>query len=275
MRLNLLARQHGELVTGRKRTVPTFGEAVETVIAVHAAGWKDGGRSEKLWRSSLRDYAMPKLGGRPVNRINRADVMAVLLPIWNEKRVTARRVRQRISAVNAVGGGAGLPRGQPGREAIGAALPKNGVRPQHLAAVPYAEVAGALEQVRGSGAYRATVLAFEFLVLTAYRSGEVRGALWEGDGPCGTGVAHSARADEDEPGAPGSAVPGGAGGAAGGAGARGRLAGGVPFGAGRPALRGGDLEAGPGTGDRGDAARVPFELPGPGGGVLGRAPPGV
>ena len=99
MRLNLLARQHGELVTGRKRTVPTFGEAVETVIAVHAAGWKDGGRSEKLWRSSLRDYAMPKLGGRPVNRINRADVMAVLLPIWNEKRVTARRVRQRISAV--------------------------------------------------------------------------------------------------------------------------------------------------------------------------------
>ena len=32
--------------------------------------------------------------------------------------------------------------------------------------------------VRASGAYPATVLAFEFLVLTACRSGEVRGALW-------------------------------------------------------------------------------------------------
>ena len=97
--LNLLARQRGELVTGRRRTVPTFGEAVEKVIAVHSAGWKDGGRQEKLWRASLRDYAMPKLGERAVDRIQTADVMAVLLPIWNEKRVTAQRIRRRISAV--------------------------------------------------------------------------------------------------------------------------------------------------------------------------------
>ncbi|MYI38483.1 MAG: DUF4102 domain-containing protein, partial [Acidobacteria bacterium] len=64
--LNLLARQRGELVTGKRRTVPTFAEAVEKVIAVHSAGWKDGGRSEQLWRSSLRDYAIPRLGRRPV-----------------------------------------------------------------------------------------------------------------------------------------------------------------------------------------------------------------
>ncbi|MYE95138.1 MAG: integrase, partial [Gemmatimonadetes bacterium] len=36
---------------------------------------------------------MPRLGGRPVHRITTSDVMDVLLPIWNEKRVTARRVR--------------------------------------------------------------------------------------------------------------------------------------------------------------------------------------
>ena len=42
---------------------------------------------------------MPKLGERAVDRIHTADVMAVLLPIWNEKRVTAKRVRQRVSAV--------------------------------------------------------------------------------------------------------------------------------------------------------------------------------
>ena len=105
--------------------------------------------------------------------------MAVLLPIWNEKRVTARRVRHRISAVMRWAVAQGYREDNPAGEAIGAALPKNGVRPQHLAALPYAEVAGALEQVRRSGAYPATVLAFEFLVLTACRSGEVRGARWE------------------------------------------------------------------------------------------------
>ena len=55
MALNLLARQRCGLVTGRSRTVPTVTAAVEKVISVYSAGWKDGGRFEKLWRSSLRD----------------------------------------------------------------------------------------------------------------------------------------------------------------------------------------------------------------------------
>ena len=166
-------------MTGRKRTVPTFEEAVEKVIAVHRAGWKDDGRQEKLWRASLRDHAMPKLGGRPVHRINTSDVMAVLLPIWNEKRVTARRIRQRIGAVMRWAVAQGYREDNPAGEAIGAALPKNGFRPQHHRALPYAEVGEAIQTVRASGAYPATALAFEFLVLTACRSGEVRGALWK------------------------------------------------------------------------------------------------
>ena len=216
--LNLAARRRGELVTGRKRTVPTFEEAIEKVIAVHRAGWKDGSRSETDWRATLRDYAVPKLGGRPVNRITTADVMAVLLPIWNGKRVTARRVRQRIGAVMRWAVAQGYREDNPAGDAIGAALPKNGVPPQHLTALPYAEVSGAMEQVRGSGAYPGTVLAFEFLVLTACRSGEVRGARWEELDLAASGVADSGGADEDEPGAPGSAVRRGTGGAAGGAG---------------------------------------------------------
>ena len=177
--LNLAARRRGELVTGRRRTVPTFAEAVEKVIAVHRDGWKDGGRSEKQWRSSLRDYALPRLGTRPVDRIHTADVMAVLLPIWNEKRETARRVRRRISAVMRWAVAQGYREDNPAGDAIGAALPHNGVRRRHHRALPYAEVAGAIAKVRASGAYPATVLAFEFLVLTACRSGEVRGARWK------------------------------------------------------------------------------------------------
>ena len=177
--LNLLARQRGELVTGRRRMVPTFAEAVEKVIAVHSTGWKDGGRQEKLWRSSLRDYAMPRLGGLPVDRIHTSDVMAVLLPIWNAKRETAKRVRRRISAVMRWAVAQGYREDNPAGEAIGAALPRNGVRPRHHAALPYAEVAGAIATVRRSRAYPGTLLAFEFLVLTACRSGEVRGARWK------------------------------------------------------------------------------------------------
>ena len=97
----------------------------------------------------------------------------------NEKRVTARRVRQRIGAVMRWAVAQGYREDNPAGEAIGAALPKNGVRPQHLPALPYAEVAGAIEAVRSSGAYPGTVLAFEFLVSTACRSGEVRGARWD------------------------------------------------------------------------------------------------
>ena len=199
--LNLLARQRGELVTGRSRTVPSFAEAVEKVIAVHRDGWKDGGRSEKLWRSSLRDYAMPRLGTRPVDRIHTSDVMAVLLPVWNEKRETAKRVRRRISAVMRWAVAQGYREDNPAGEAIGAALPHNGVRRRHHPALPYAEVAGAIATVRASGAYPATVLAFEFLVLTACRSGEARGArraVGRG-GPGAPKMADSTGADEDGP----------------------------------------------------------------------------
>ena len=177
--LNLVARSRGELVRGRRRTVPTFAEAVETVIAIHATGWKHGGRSEMDWRWTLDKYAMPELGQRRVDRISTADVMAVLLPIWNEKRVTARKVRQRIGAVMRWAVAQGYRQDNPAGDAIGAALPKQAVRPQHLAALPYGEVAGAIATVRASGAERAVVLAFEFLVLTACRSAEVRGARWD------------------------------------------------------------------------------------------------
>jgi len=177
--LNLVARQRGELVTGRRRTLPTFAEAVDKVIAVHRVGWKDGSRSERDWRVTMRDYAMPRFGARPVNRIQTSDVMAVLLPIWNEKRETARRVRRRISAVMRWAVAQGYREDNPAGDAIGAALPKNEIRPQHYQALPYTEVAGAVAMVRGSQAHPATVLAFEFLVLTACRSGEVRGARWE------------------------------------------------------------------------------------------------
>lgn len=68
----------------------------------------------------------------------------------------------------------------PAGDAIGAALPKAGdTGRKHYRALPHMEVGEAVRKVRESGAWPATKLAFEFLVLTAARSGEVRGARWD------------------------------------------------------------------------------------------------
>ena len=68
-------------------SAPTFAEAFETDIAIHAGNWKLGDRTEEGWCASLRDYALPPLGDTPVDAIAAAiaaaDVMDVLLlPIW-------------------------------------------------------------------------------------------------------------------------------------------------------------------------------------------------
>ena len=158
--------------------VPTFAKAAETVLAIHAVNWKPGSRSEEQWRTSLPVYALPRLGTMRVDAVTTADVMAVLLPIWSTKRETARRLRHHIGAVMKWAVAQGYRVDNPAGDAISGALPRTGVRIEHRKALPYAEVGAALELVRGSGTYQGLVLAFEFLVLTATRSGEVRGARW-------------------------------------------------------------------------------------------------
>ena len=159
--------------------VPTFADAAETVIKIHEPGWKDGGKSADQWRATLRDYAIPRLGKLGVNDITAADVMAVLLPIWNEKRETARRVRQRIGTIMKWAVAQGFRSDNPAGDALGAALPTNGIPRKHYRALPHAEVADAIATVRASRAHWATVAAIEFLILTASRSGEVRKARWD------------------------------------------------------------------------------------------------
>jgi integrase len=63
-------------------------------------------------------------------------------------------------------------------ETIGPALPKVAKAKEHRQALPYSDVAAALATVQSSGAGASTKLCLEFLVLTAARSGEARGADW-------------------------------------------------------------------------------------------------
>lgn len=158
--------------------MPSFADAVESVVAIQREGWREGSRHEKIWRRSLDQYAIPRLGKLRVDEITTADVMAVLLPEWQAKHETMRRVRQRIGTVMRWAVAQGYRQDNPAGEAIGAALPKPGRVVQHMRALPHGEVAAALATIRESEAWWATKAAFEFVAHTAARSGEVRLAEW-------------------------------------------------------------------------------------------------
>ena len=162
-----------------RRAVPTFARALDAVINLHSAGWRARGRSEKQWRASMETYVLPRLGQRPVDAISSADVLAVLLPIWNEKRETARRVRQRISATMKWAIAQGHRRDDPAGDAIAGALPKDSIGKVRHRALPHDRVAAAVATIRATGAHPTTRLALEFLILAAASSGQVRGARWD------------------------------------------------------------------------------------------------
>ena len=172
------ARQGEDPVTLRAGGVPTFARATETVIALHAGGWKNS-TTEDDWRSSLGTYVLPAIGSMRVDEITTADVMNCLVPIWNTKADTARRVRQRVARVMKWAIAQGYRQDNPAGDAVLEALPKQERRQNHHRALPHREVAAAVAKVRAASRVDPTVrLAFEFVVLTAARSGEVRGARW-------------------------------------------------------------------------------------------------
>ena len=174
-----IARQGGDPRTDQNgANVPTFAEAAETVIGLYAAKWKPNSKSPGQWRQSLSDYAHPVIGSKRVDRITTADVMRVLTPIWVSKPTTAKRVRQRISAVMSWALAEGHRTDDPAGPAVVKALPKTNGTKQHLAAVHHRDAAEALAKVTTGTGWEPAQLAVRFAILTAARSGEVRGATW-------------------------------------------------------------------------------------------------
>ena len=171
------AGTHPKADSRRRAAVPTFAQAVERTIAMHAPSWRNP-RTADHWRSRLTTYAYPAFGEQPVNAIGPTDILAVLSPIWHSRREQARKVKQHLHAVMAWSIGEGL-RGDNPVDAVATALPRAGAPVEHRKALPYAEVAGALAKIWDSEAAETTKLAVEFLTLTAARSGEVRGATWD------------------------------------------------------------------------------------------------
>ena len=175
-----LARSGGDPLAARRRAraMPTLEEAAAAVLEQKRGSWRNEKHAHD-WPASLRLYVFPHLGDKPVSEITSADLLQVLAPIWHEKPETARRVRQRIGAVMKWAIAMQHRADNPAGEALGEALGRQQDVVRHMPALPHAEVAEAVEAVRASGAWVGTKHAFEYLVLTAARSKEVRLATWD------------------------------------------------------------------------------------------------
>lgn len=159
----------------------TFQQAAEAYIDAHKAGWKNE-KHQKQWTSTLQTYVYPKVGSVLVRDVELPQVLAVLEPIWKTKTETASRLRGRVESVldwaTARGYRDGLnPARWRGHLDKLLPRPSKVAKVEHHSALPVSEVGAfmiALRSQEGLGAR-----ALEFAILTAARSGEVRGATWD------------------------------------------------------------------------------------------------
>lgn len=158
--------------------MPTFREAAYIVHEANRPRWRNA-RHAAGWMQTLERHAMPVLGNANLDRIDRGRVLQVLTPIWTTRPETARRVRQRMRTVFRWGMAHGFMESNPAGEAIDGALPPMPKVKAHFRALPYQEVALALGTIEASQASISAKLCFRYLVLTAARSGEARGATWD------------------------------------------------------------------------------------------------
>lgn len=161
-----------------RSSVPTFKEAAEKEFERRRRGW-NGGKHPDQWINTLRQHAYPAIGELLVSDISERDIFRVLSNIWITMPETARRVRQRIRVVLESTRAAGHRDGINPADSVRSALGRQPKRSKHHPAVPFAEVPAFVRRLQGANGDALVRLAFEFLILTAARTGEVRGARWD------------------------------------------------------------------------------------------------
>ncbi len=174
-----IARDGGDPAVERdrnKRKSLTFEDATRQVWSEQIAPNARNPKHRQQWLNTLRDHAFPVIGSLPVHAIRQADILRILAPIWTEKPETARRVRQRLRTVLNWARTAGHYEGMNPVEGVEDGLPKQRHRVQHFRALPYGDLPELMRRIEGVDGMGA--MALRFTILTAGRSGEVRGAMW-------------------------------------------------------------------------------------------------
>jgi integrase len=161
----------------RAAEIVTFERAFDDYFALKRPNLSNA-KHKAQWQSTMKTYVFPTIGERPVADIEPDEIIELLKPIWHSKEETARRVLQRI---NAVFKSAIVRRKRSKANPCAGVAEELGDRRRGVVnhrALPHAEVRDFLESLRATNSWPSTRLAFEWLVLTATRSGETRLARW-------------------------------------------------------------------------------------------------
>ncbi|MFN8772305.1 MAG: tyrosine-type recombinase/integrase [bacterium] len=158
----------------------TFDQCAEAYILAHQAGWKNAKHRDQ-WANTLNTYASPVFGHLPVAAIDTGLVVKCLATIWDSKTETASRLRGRIESVLGWATTSGYRTGEnPARwkghlENLLASISKTS-RTKNHPSLPWPRMGAFMSALRLRDGVSAR--AVEFAILTACRSGEVRGARW-------------------------------------------------------------------------------------------------
>jgi len=158
----------------------TFKQCAEALIEVKEKTWTNNKHGSQ-WHSTLTTHVYPLLGDLPVDAIDTPLVVKCLSAIWLKTNETARRVQGRIAATIDWATAHGFRQGDNPARWQGhldklLADPNKVQKRGHHAALPYAQMGSFMKTLRKCEGIGAKAL--EFAILTAARSGEVRGANW-------------------------------------------------------------------------------------------------
>lgn len=166
------------LITAQRRT---FAQCAAEYHRLHANSWKNAKHAGQ-WLNTLTTYAYPVFGENDVSAVSKADVLRALEPIWATKPETASRVRQRIRAVLDWAAARDYRQGHDPHmwDQVSRALPKikDIKKSSHFAACKYTKINATIASVAAASVGQSVKAAMEFIILTACRSGEARGATW-------------------------------------------------------------------------------------------------
>lgn len=157
-----------------------FDWCVTEFIKSKADEWKNP-KHRQQWENTLKTYASPHLGHMLVQDVDLQHVLLCLEPIWKTKNETASRLRGRIESVldwatvRKYRTGDNPARWKGHLDKVLPA-PMKIQKVQHHRAVPIDDMPAFGADLRQRAGVAARAL--EFTILTAARSGEVRGAIW-------------------------------------------------------------------------------------------------
>ena len=160
--------------------MPTFDEATRKVHAAKLPGFSSA-KHGRNWIQMLERHVLPVFGDTPVDEIRQREVKDFFERLGPTLTETARRLRFRMREIFDDCIESDYITVNPAGDAIRGSVKRwSGHRKvKHFEALPYDQMPGVVDRILDSQGMRETRLALAFVVLTAARSGEVRGARWD------------------------------------------------------------------------------------------------